>query len=132
MEDRRNESPQPEPRDASAVGTPPLQQENPKGPKRKYTAGEKSRASSRENLKKAISPKEWKYRLTERRLAACYPALEKAVDRLRQFDSPHYGLGFKRGTYCASILRSLGAGGREAGGLRGVPAAVSRAVPQGG
>ena len=96
---------EPEPHATGAVGTPPLQQ--PK-PKRKYTVTEKVLNASRENLKKAnLAPHELKYRLTERRLAACLNALEKAVAELRRFDSPHYGLGFKRGTHCASLLRSL-------------------------
>ncbi len=93
------------------MGTPPLQQ--PK-PKRKYTTSEKSRASSRENLKKANQAPKWlKYRLTERRLAACYKALEKAVAELRRFDSPHYGLGFKRGTHCVSLRRSIELAGEK-------------------
>jgi len=52
-----------------------------------------------------------KYRRTDRRTAACYKALEKAVAEMRRFDSPHYGLGFKRGTSCASLIRSLALAG---------------------
>ncbi len=110
MEAPRNESREPEARKTTAVGTSPL----PPKPKRKYTVSEKSRKASRENLEKAnLAPKWLKYRLTDRRKAACYKALEKAVERLRQFDSPHYGLGFKRGTYCASILRSPALAGEK-------------------
>jgi len=70
--------------------------------------------ASRQSLEKAnLAPHELKYRLTERRLAACYAALEKAAERLRQFDSPHYGLGFKRGTSCASLWRSLALAGEK-------------------
>ena len=95
MEAGRNESPDSSPK-----------------PKRKYTASEKSRAASRENLKKANLAPHWlKYRRTDRRTAACYHALEKAVAEMRRFDSPHYGLGFKRGTSCASLVRSLGLAG---------------------
>ena len=32
---------------------------------------------------------------------------------LRRLDSPHYGLGFKRGTHCASLLRSLALAGEK-------------------
>ncbi|MGO9272737.1 MAG: hypothetical protein ACLQOO_21295, partial [Terriglobia bacterium] len=112
-------STQPETHENAAVGTlrsaqgqaPP--QEQPK-PKRKYTASEKSRNASRQNLLKAnLAPHELKYRLTERRLAACLNALEKAVAELRRLDSPHYGLGFKRGTSCASLLRSLALAGEK-------------------
>ncbi len=102
---------EPEPHATGAVGTPPLQQ--PK-PKRKYTVTEKVLNASRENLKKAnLAPHDLKYRLTERRLAACLNALEKAVAELRRLDSPHYGLGFKRGTHCASLLRSLALAGEK-------------------
>jgi len=81
-------------------------------PKRKYTTSDRSRAASRENLKKANQAPHWlKYRRTDRRTAACYHALEKAVAEMRRFNSPHYGLGFKRGTYCASLIRSLGLAG---------------------
>jgi len=84
----------------------------PSKPKRKYTISEKSRAASRKNLEKANQAPHWlKYRVTERRLIACYRALEKAVAELRRFDSPQYGLGFKRGTHCASLLRSLALAG---------------------
>jgi hypothetical protein len=38
-------------------------------------------------------------------------AREKAVAVLRRFDSPCYGLGFKRGTQCASLVRSLAVAG---------------------
>jgi len=81
-------------------------------PKRKYTVSEKSRAASLRNLALANQAPHWlKYRLTDRRRAACYKALEKAVAEMRRFDSPHYGLGFKRGTYCASLIRSLALAG---------------------
>ncbi len=60
-----------------------------------------------------LAPHELKYRLTPRRLAACLNALEKAVAELRRLDSPHYGLGFKRGTHCASLLRSLALAGEK-------------------
>jgi len=70
--------------------------------------------ASRQNLEKANQAPHWlKYRRTDRRLAACYKALERAAERLRQFDSPHYGLGFKRGTYCASLWRSLALAGEK-------------------
>jgi hypothetical protein len=83
-------------------------------PKRKYTVSEKSRNASLQNLQKAnLAPHELKYRLTPRRLAACFSALEKAVAELRRLDSPHYGLGFKRGTHCASLLRSLALAGEK-------------------
>ncbi len=97
------------------MGTPPLQQpQNPKKAKRKYTSSEKSRAASLRNLEKANqAPHELKYRLTDRRLAACYKALEKAVAELRRFDSPHYGLGFKRGTHCVSLRRSIALAGEK-------------------
>jgi len=107
VEAPRNETTKPNPHE-TAVGTPPLQ---PK-PKRKYTTSEKSRAASRKNLEKANQAPHWlKYRRTDRRDAACYKALEKAVAEMRRFDSPHYGLGFKRGTYCASLTRSLALAG---------------------
>ena len=117
MEATQNESPKPEAGD-SAVATPPLQQgeapQEPKKKKRKYTVSEKVLKASRQNLEKAnLAPHWWKYRLTERRLAACYNSLEKAVAVLRQFDSPCYGLGFKRGTHCASLRRSLGLAGEK-------------------
>jgi len=97
-------SPNPESGTPDPVPSPKL--------KRKYTTSEKSRAASRKNLEKANQAPHWlKYRVTERRLAACYKALDKAVAELRRFDSPHYGLGFKRGTHCASLLRSLALAG---------------------
>ncbi|HMD97726.1 MAG TPA: hypothetical protein VKM93_10415 [Terriglobia bacterium] len=81
-------------------------------PKRKYTVSEKSRAASLRNLALANQAPHWlKYRLSERRVAHCYKALEKAVAEMRRFDSPHYGVGFKRGTYCASLTRSLALAG---------------------
>jgi len=105
VEAPRNESPEsPTP---DAVSSP-----SPGSSKRKYTSSEKSRAASRRNLALANQAPHWlKYRRTERRLAHCYKALEKAVAEMRRFDSPHYGLGFKRGTYCASLIRSLALAG---------------------
>ena len=91
-------------------GSPAVEKPGP--PKRQYTTSERSRAASRENLKKANQAPHWlKYRLTERRRAACYKSLQKAVAEMRRFDSPHYGLGFKRGTHCASLIRSLALAG---------------------
>ncbi|MGO9275438.1 MAG: hypothetical protein ACLQOO_35240, partial [Terriglobia bacterium] len=108
------------PPSAAADATGGSSSANPKSPtasakpKRKYTSSEKSQAASRANLKKAnLAPHELKYRLTDRRLAACLNALEKAVAELRRLDSPHYGLGFKRGTHCASLLRSLALAGEK-------------------
>jgi len=120
-----NESPRPENHGAAAVGTLPLQQPNVQEtaaegapplqkPKRKYTVSEKSRAASRRNLVLANLAPHWvKYRRTDRRMAQCYKALEKAVAEMRRFDSPHYGLGFKRGTSCASLIRSLALAGEK-------------------
>ncbi len=103
-----NESPRPE-NHGAAEGAPPLQK-----PKRKYAVSEKSRAASRRNLVLANLAPHWlKYRCTDRRRAQCYKALEKAVAELRRFDSPHYGLGFKRGTSCASLIRSLALAGEK-------------------
>jgi len=85
--------------------------EEPGPPKRKYNTSERSRAASRENLKTNQAPHWLKYRLTDRRRAACYKSLEKAVAEMCRFDSPHYGLGFRRGTHCASLIRSLALAG---------------------
>jgi len=102
VEERRNEGP--ETRIPDPVSSPK--------PKRKYTVSEKSRAASLRNLALANQAPHWlKYRLSERRVAHCYKALEKAVAEMRRFDSPHYGVGFKRGTYCASLTRSLALAG---------------------
>src|SRR5271157_902359 len=92
-------------------GSSPNPVSSPK-PKRKYTTSEKSRAASLRNLALANqAPHCLKYRRTDPRTAACYHALEKAVAEMRRFDSPHYGVGFKRGTYCASLIRSLALAG---------------------
>ena len=108
LRDSRNDGPSssanPESRTPDPVSSPK--------PKRKYTVSEKSRAASLRNLVLANQAPHWlKYRRTDRRDAACYKALEKAVAEMRRFDSPHYGLGFKRGTSCASLLRSLALAG---------------------
>ncbi|MGO9275410.1 MAG: hypothetical protein ACLQOO_35100 [Terriglobia bacterium] len=114
MEAPRNESPESPTPDAVSSPSPESRAPSPGSSKRKYTTSEKSQAASRENLKKAnLAPHELKYRLTPRRLAACFNALEKAVAELRRLDSPHYGLGFKRGTHCASLLRSLALAGEK-------------------
>jgi len=115
VEAPRNESSEPLTPDPGSSANPESRTPDPVSfpkPRRKYTTSEKSRAASRKNLEKANQAPHWlKYRVTERRLIACYRALEKAVAELRRFDSPHYGLGFKRGTHCASLLRSLALAG---------------------
>jgi len=68
--------------------------EKPGPPKHQYTTSERSRAASRENLKKANQAPHWlKYRLTERRRAACYKSLCPAgneADRSHSDQGAHY------------------------------------------
>jgi hypothetical protein len=111
------ESRAPNPESRSSSANPESRTPNPVSspkPKRKYTTSEKSRNASRQNLQKANqAPKELKYRNTPRRQAARLKGLERAAAVLRQFDSLYYGLGFKRGTYCASLRRSLALAGEK-------------------
>ena len=87
----------PEPSEAAADSAPRQAK-----PKRKYTVSERSKASSRANLLRAnLDPWGLKYRPTERRDASQHANLVKAAQ------SPRYASGFKRGTQCLSLRRSL-------------------------
>jgi hypothetical protein len=100
-----HQDPKPAPSQASvpapseaATGSAPRQPKR----KRKYTVSERSKASSRANLLRAsLDPRGLKYRRTERRRASQYANLVRAAQ------SPRYARGFKRGTQCLSLRRSL-------------------------